>query len=843
MKTTSSQQNIFIQKTKLDNLSRINLTKCLPKKKGYPMDDSKEKKTNNIVSDSSFTHLRKVPVTSRLKSRIIIKNMSNYNKKIVTADTPVKMNSYRLQNNKNNKNNTTIKVNKKNFTEGSQNTQSSYDPNKTISPIKQTITKKIFVSKLKIKNRYSKKNTLYENIFLFCQIIQKMLVKKYFFKLNFPVFVFKKMKIRNNKKQKLYVNTESGSKCNYSTSSSSNPVYCSNLTDKSAIKNHIVTSFSIKKSNSNVNKSDTETPVHKSGITAQYNTNLRNSVLNSKYEWHSHLNINLNDNLNFSKNSVEKNKLTQKSNDIFIKSKTARKINNKYITLRKPVLRKRSSNSNQILLKNKLYIWKDITLKLKIIDLLVKSNLGKKLRNIFSKNIIFIHVMMKRLHDLTILKKYFNLLKYNKETKNERIKLLQNLKFYCAKKILKKENKINENTIISEINSVNYQTTKRNGDIINNININNYIHCGNDLSQLPNNISQVANSSNIISKVIDFTKNKSNKNLVKHFIPNTDKKKSAKSSLLLNSKLNSTSQNVVKMNQILMAVNLVEERIIKKKSLTLMDYFNKWKKSNNTNKIPVINEKVITFQKYKSSNLLNTFYEENCKKNKNQSPINIIQNNNFANGFNPITFSNIFNGSKIDNMKNLNRYPSTKYVTTTFNPSFRNTSINKIDLSNDRINQNYNNRYNYISEVDLFNRQIINSTILYGNYYNFKNSLINSTSIPNHPINYIHNYNFGTIPINNINRASLVFDRVNDSNIYCKKTPKLTLKNKKFEEKKAFKIEEKELVFGNSSKNNCIKQDGTQKSHLENIINDQNDSSDFSDADLDDNENRRVKLK
>ena len=825
MKNINSQQHFCNQTTNSENSLRNNETKCLTLNNNNSIGEFKTKKFNDIFSDFPLTRTRETLISARLKPKTVNKNISNYKKKIITSNTPIKINPYHFQNN------TTIKVNKKKeFNENKKN-----DQNKTISPLKQKNSKKIFISKLLIKSRYSKSNTLYNNIVFLCKIIKKMYLKKLIFKLNSYIFIFKKIKIQKNKKTKYESTPTNFNKYNYNTSSTTNPSYYSINTEENLSKKKVIMSYMVKKPNLSMNKNiifSYETPVNKKDINIKYETRFRNTTLKKENERYTNFKTKVKENLSYRKNTSDKKKLIQKSYGMFVKDSIKKKINNNSITLKKT----NSINylkKNKVILRKILSFWKNFTFKFKIIDLLIRYCLDKKLRNIFNKSIKYFCIILKKLGNLKALKKYFNILKNNKEPKYDRIKILQKLKFYCVKKFLKEENKICDNVKIEDENKVNPRISKRNCDI-NNININNYIHCY-DLNQL-DKISQGINSNNIISKVIVLSKNKKlNKNLIKDnnhvFITDADINPKNKK-IKFHSKINNNDSNIIQINQMIMAINLIEEHILKNNSLILMKYFKNWRNNTYNNKSLVINQKIINFKKNKSSNLNSDFFE-NYNKNINKVSKEIIRNNNInniscSNTFKHNNLSTIINSNKINNLKNLLHYPSNKFVISSFNHSCKNSDIKKINLSTEKTNQKINNKCNYINDADLINNQVTYPPVLYSNINNFKNSVVNSSIlIPNNnSVNYINNYNFGNTPVNNINYKSLVIDQINENNIYFKKTPKLNIKNKNNEDKKRVnKIEEKELFF--VKKINIIKKDVIKKGNFGKYINDSSDLSDI----------------
>ena len=333
------------------------------------------------------------------------------------------------------------------------------------------------------------------------------------------------------------------------------------------------------------------------------------------------------------------------------------------------------------------------------------------------------------------------------------------------------------------------------GDIINNININNYIHYD-DYHLLQ---KRKARSPDLISKVIEFRttnnnpyydNNKQNKNIdniEEHIslpineeaqnIIKINKEIQKKNTigylnnriLQINTQKDTNGVIIDQINQLKMVFNLLERHNFnnkKKESILLLDCFNKWKfyslnKTKDFDKkiaTPRISEKIINLKPFQTSNIINNVFEPNqidisLKKNfsiSKMSPkiINVInvqnfnENNNYNYNFKympikdipiyPLKSRHSYAYTNLDNYENIN--------------TEINNNSNKIFNGNE-INNNNNNSGSLMLLNE--NRQI-GSKIVY-----HKKKLT--------PMHINNNYNF------NFNNNS------NFNNYYCKIDKNLTM--------------------------------------------------------------------
>ena len=493
------------------------------------------------------------------------------------------------------------------------------------------------------------------------------------------------------------------------------------------------------------------------------------------------LNTEPNNKINNNINNINKNK---RNADCYLKTKK-KIIKDRHSRLKKfdtcplSLINNKNNLYKNNYIKSYFNVWKKIVIQKKIIYNLIKSSKQKKLKKLFFNKIINILLMVfKKIS----LKKYLN--KYKDII--TRIIIIKKIKLFFGNNKTKTYNSsynkkkgvdiINNININNYINYTNNETnnninnfipkTTKNYDIFSNqVKINNYNNYNNyspsysqtSLSYMNNfdNFNIISTNTNINNVNIDLNKNYNinNNNYSSIYLDKVVKK-------------NQKSNLIAQINQFRMVFNLIEQHYINNKA-SLYNCFKKWKnyyvkklyktKMHNLNK-KKINEKVINFKKIKVHN-------KNSKKK--------IEGNNkdVFSGNNNIKKSTI---KKLDNYLPLNDLNLHKYI-----------KINKSSIYSDRQFNTIKIEENYDSKSSMRNNMKIR--YIDNNYKNFGDNSSESSIIKNKinseiiyqkkKLNYNHILN-----INNFSNNNLIEEN-------------------KYHFKKLNKIEEREVHFNSLNKN------------------------------------------
>ena len=353
-------------------------------------------------------------------------------------------------------------------------------------------------------------------------------------------------------------------------------------------------------------------------------------------------------------------------------------IKNKFNKLKKfdssPLSFMDKKRSNNIIIKSKIkkYYkhWKYITFKNKLVKYILSKSSKMKLRNIFYRKVIRI---IMEYFQIIILKKYFD--KY--QNKSIKINTLFKLREYLLKS---NKNKKYVDTFNDE--NTNYYHLNR-GDIINNININNFINY-NDPNKIIIPLEKNINNWNNINEVDDFRLTFPNKkaDYIKLINLNNETKPNKNYKIVKMKNLPSKGIIVDQINQLRMAFNLIQQNKIKKTNIKY--YFNLWKKNvlkTNYRKINILQKKINLNDTRNIKPSINKKYSE--RKN---IQLNYSNNQIYKSGIqNNIISKFIDNKNKMENsselLKNKNQINNTIIYT-------------KKILKNNQIFNNNNYRYN-----------------------------------------------------------------------------------------------------------------------------------------------------
>ena len=425
-----------------------------------------------------------------------------------------------------------------------------------------------------------------------------------------------------------------------------------------------------------------------------------------------------------------------------------------------------------------LYLWNEITIKNIIISDFIRTSKIIKLRKIFFNKI---RKELLKILNIIILKKYF--IRYKNII--NKIIILKKLKIFQA---LYKNNKDNKDNIVIK-NYIDHRNLKK-GDIINNININNFINYTNNnintfIPKSTKKYNIMSNSMKINTSQPNYYKSKfhcfdnfrdfDQVNIINtnfNFGPNRNKYNNKYNFIY---KKNHKGILVNQINQIRMVFNLLGNHY-KNNRPSLLSCFKKWKNyinnaneryyNNNTynenkNEKNRIQEKIINFKKInmqnknKKNNIIKQYeiknigvytykprYELECNKY-----ININNNKNI----NSARQSNILNDYTFETNRNKNN-------------SLRknNKRIRYIEINKNIVNNTFESsttKNNYKSEI-IYQKKILN-------FFNF-----------NHSSNIINFNNFNNYP----NHNNIITDN-------------------QYSFKKVNKIEEREVHFNSLSKN------------------------------------------
>ena len=480
-----------------------------------------------------------------------------------------------------------------------------------------------------------------------------------------------------------------------------------------------------------------------------YNNNYNNSISNTnnsiknKNNILNTINVSYNNSINNNKKKVIKDRLFK-----------IKKFDTCPLTLKN----KKFNIYIKFYIKKYLYFWKEISLKNKILSYFIKQSKIIYLRKIFYKRIINDLI---KLFKMILLKQYFN--KYKDII--IRIIILRKLKYY-------------------NIQNLNNNKNLKRGDIINNININNFInYTNNDISNyipkstknyniLPNSVKLNNNIPTYFKSPFSYFNNFNNINELNIINTNIN--------LDLNKNYNMNKPKgilVNQINQISMVFNLLEQHYRKSRP-SLFKCFTKWKNNsklyNNYNKYNYrkiekreINEKIINFKK-----------------------INIQNNNNIINNNKDYQINNEVNTIKKYEIKNIN--------ISTLRPKKELNNRNKIT----RINNNkhiYSARYsNNIRDSEFEN---INNS-LHNNNKGIKYIDINKNLYDNSYESSILRNNFNSEIV--YQRKILNFNHITNLNNSNYQNSNIISSDNKFPFKKLKKIEEREVHFDSLSKNKNI---------------------------------------
>ena len=430
--------------------------------------------------------------------------------------------------------------------------------------------------------------------------------------------------------------------------------------DKDKIRNK----FKSLKTNSEKNKKFV--PNNKNDNDKNINKKIRNCVLFHKNENNNKNNSKINNNIN----QVVKNK--NKSHRL-----------KKFDTCPLSIMKKNGTNQfiYKSKIKNYLFHWKSITFKSKFVKYLGFLMNKRKLRNIIYRKILRI---IMDYFQILILKKYFD------EYQNKAIKtnILLKLRAY-----LLKSNKFQKYIDSTEKENLEHYTTKGR-DIINNININNFINYNCSTQMISSDKNNNAWNNYIQENNFKFPLSHM-KNETKNFINTNNQFKQENNYKIV--KINNFYPKGIlidQMNQLRMVFNLLQQK--KSKKTNIKDYFKLWKK--------------------------NTF--NNCNNMTNFKKINILEKK--------IRFDHnrniIINNKKISSTTNIIR--KNDINNEIIKPNFQNNKtirfINRINNknSNDNSNESSNIR-NTINNEIIYTKKILNhNKILSNNYFRYNNNVL-----------------------------------------------------------------------------------------------------------------------
>lgn len=521
---------------------------------------------------------------------------------------------------------------------------------------------------------------------------------------------------------------------------------------------------------------------NKLSLNSYYNKNTNDQTLSKKY------NIFLDDDDNYSQTNLSKiknintepsiknniNNINDKKGNYDMKnsstlnaSKKKNKVNeDKFYKLRKFDTCPISCNNNKEKLYNNYYVkkyssyWDKIKIKNKILYNFIEFSNQIKLRFLFYNR--FIQIIFQTFK-LLFMKIYFS--KY-KDIINRDI-ILNKLKLYLLKRK-------NTNTLLNENNNNFSCVTLQRGDIINNININNFINYTKD--EINNLIPNIKDNYNLVSNSIKLNSNTHSyfKSTLPYLsinsINNVGKINIMKNNFDINNNYHKVYLNkkkevlpkgilVDQINQLRMVFNLLEQHsCINSDNIShLLNYFKKWKKvceinldNKTSNKISLNYKKINIQNKYKKNR---QNYERNINKN-------IISSNNVIK---KADMEEDKYSKKTLNEINCNKYvkinQSKNIYKTRYSNTFRGSENSEI-LRNDNIKIRYiDNRNRIISDniSDLSNYKYnFNSEIIYQKkILNYNNQISNL----NNDINYLHKSIISESKLNNYKNNNKIEER------------------------------------------------------------------------------------
>ena len=521
---------------------------------------------------------------------------------------------------------------------------------------------------------------------------------------------------------------------------------------------------------------------------------LKNKSLNVKY------NLNFNNKENDNQTFLSYNQLLKtepnKSNTHFINNKTSNTINmskknnknkNRYFKIKKFDTCPLTFKDKKLNLYKRYYIiryfniWNKKVLSNKIIYSFIKSSKQMKLRKIIYKKLI---ISILNIFNTLLLKKYFD--KY-KDIIIRKI-IIQKLKKYIF------YNYKNNNNIFKR-----KKRFLKQGDIINNININNFInYTNNDITDFipktTKNYNIIANSLKINHSEFPYFNNFDNDedNIIntnynfdinKNYNTNNNKYISIKLDKKIKKKNNGNL--VDQINQFRMVFNLLDQHY-NNNIYSLFNCFNKWKylsinkryyksityNNNNIEKYKV-NEKFINFKKINS-----------LKENINIKDINLGNNNIKAFEIKNIDFYNMKNKKeKNENFIKINNKKLYSARQSNSIRDFKKYNIEAINKNNKKIRYiDINKNIVDNSSESSFRKNNYNSEIVYQKKILNYNHTLNKNNISNYPINdFISENVYSFKKINKIEEREVHFNSLstNKNNSYSKLGGKINIFNNK----------------------------------------------------------------
>jgi hypothetical protein len=506
-----------------------------------------------------------------------------------------------------------------------------------------------------------------------------------------------------------------------------------------------------------------------------YNKNTHDKTLYQKYyifidddDNYSQSNTSKNKNINTepnNKNYNNYNNINEKEGNYEMKnfltlnvSKKTNKINkinkDKYYKLRKFDTCPISCNNNKLNFYNnynvKKYLsyWDRIIIKNKILYNFIEFSNQIKLRFLFFKR--YIQIIFQSFK-LLFIKIYFS--KY-KDIINRNI-ILNKLKLYLL-------NRKNTNTLLNPNNNNFSCVTLQNGDIINNININNFINYTKD--EINNLIPKFKDDYNLISSSVKLNSN--THSYFKYTLPNLNinrinnvgeiniMKKNFEIKNNLNKKMEMLPKGILvdQINQLRMVFNLLEQHSGKNDNISiLLNYLKKWKKICENK----LNNKAYN---YKKINIHIKKNRQNYERNINK---NIISSNEIIKKadvekvkYSKKAINEAYRNKyvKIKHCKNINK---TRYANT-----FRGSENSEI-LRNDNIKIRYIDNTNKIMPDNISdlsnNKYKFNSEIVYQKkILNYNNNQISNL---NNDINYLHKSIISESKLNNYKNNNKIEER------------------------------------------------------------------------------------
>ena len=364
--------------------------------------------------------------------------------------------------------------------------------------------------------------------------------------------------------------------------------------------------------------------------------------------------INLNP--NFHKIEIKKHITLTNTLNHAVKNK---KIKNKFYKIKKfdtsPLSFIDKKRSNNLIIKSKIknYYnhWKSINFKNKLIKYFLSKSYKIKLKNIFYRKVI--RIIMEHFQ-VIILKKYFD------EYQNKSIKINT---LFKLREYLLKSNKLKRNIDTFNKENKNYCSLNR-GDIINNININNFINY-NDPNKLIIPLQKNINNWNNLNQVNDFrlTFPYTKTDYIKLINANNELRPNKNYKIVKMQNTFSKGIIVDQINQLRMVFNLIQQNKLKKTNIKY--YFNLWKKNifnyfknkSNYRKINILLKKIqLNNTRNVKQNIDKKYYErENIQLNYSNNKINKsrFQNHMISKFIDKENKNTIWNSSELTTNKNL----------------------------------------------------------------------------------------------------------------------------------------------------------------------------------------------